>query len=152
MTDFGRVLTAMVTPFTPEGEVDYRRARELAEALISSGSDGLVVTGTTGESPTLTNDEKLRLYHEVRMAIGDRATIVAGTCNYNTHESIELSLKAIDAGVDGILGTVPYYNKPPQHALYATLRRSLGRWLCRSSCTTCRLGRPRTCRQIPRSS
>jgi len=119
MTDFGRVLTAMVTPFTPEGEVDYRRARELAEALISSGSDGLVVTGTTGESPTLTNDEKLRLYHEVRMAIGNRATIVAGTCNYNTHESIELSLKAKDAGVDGILGTVPYYNKPPQNGLYA---------------------------------
>jgi 4-hydroxy-tetrahydrodipicolinate synthase len=119
MTDFGRVLTAMVTPLTPEGEVDYRRARELAEALISSGSDGLVVTGTTGESPTLTNDEKLRLYHEVRMAIGTRGTIVAGTCNYNTHESIELSQKAKDAGVDGILGTVPYYNKPPQHALYA---------------------------------
>jgi 4-hydroxy-tetrahydrodipicolinate synthase len=119
MTDFGRVLTAMVTPFTPQGEVDYRRARELAEALISSGSDGLVVTGTTGESPTLTNDEKLRLYHEVRIAIGNRATIVAGTCNYNTHESIELSLQAKDAGVDGILGTVPYYNKPPQHGLYA---------------------------------
>jgi 4-hydroxy-tetrahydrodipicolinate synthase len=109
----------MVTPFTPEGEVDYRRARELAEALISSGSDGLVVTGTTGESPTLTEDEKLRLYHEVRMAIGNRATIVAGTCNYNTHESIELSLKARDAGVDAILGTVPYYNKPPQNGLYA---------------------------------
>jgi 4-hydroxy-tetrahydrodipicolinate synthase len=119
MTDFGRVLTAMVTPFTPDGEVDYRRARELAEALISSGSNGLVVTGTTGESPTLTEDEKLRLYHEVRMAIGDRGTIVAGTCNYNTHESIELSLKAKDAGVDGILGTVPYYNKPPQNGLYA---------------------------------
>jgi 4-hydroxy-tetrahydrodipicolinate synthase len=119
MTEFGRVLTAMVTPFTPEGAVDYRRARELAEALISSGSDGLVVTGTTGESPTLTEDEKLRLYHEVRQAIGNRATIVAGTCNYNTHESIELSKKAMDAGVDGILGTVPYYNKPPQHALYA---------------------------------
>ena len=78
MTDFGRVLTAMVTPFTPEGEVDYRRAQELAEALIASGSDGLVVTGTTGESPTLTNDEKLRLYREVRTAIGNRATIVAG--------------------------------------------------------------------------
>jgi 4-hydroxy-tetrahydrodipicolinate synthase len=119
MTDFGRVLTAMVTPLTPEGEVDYRRARELAEALISSGSDGLVVTGTTGESPTLTNDEKLRLYHEVRMAIGTRGTIVAGTCNYNTHESIELSLQAKDAGVDGILGTVPYYNKPPQNGIYA---------------------------------
>jgi 4-hydroxy-tetrahydrodipicolinate synthase len=119
MTEFGRVLTAMVTPFTPRGEVDYRRAQELAEALIASGSDGLVVTGTTGESPTLTNEEKLRLYREVRAAIGTRGTIVAGTCNYNTAESIELSHEAKEAGVDGLLGTVPYYNKPPQHGLYA---------------------------------
>jgi 4-hydroxy-tetrahydrodipicolinate synthase len=119
MTEFGRVLTAMVTPFTPQGEVDYKRAQELAEALIASGSDGLVVTGTTGESPTLTNEEKLRLYREVRAAIGTRGTIVAGTCNYNTAESIELSNEALHEGVDGVLGTVPYYNKPPQHALYA---------------------------------
>jgi len=119
MTDFGRVLTAMVTPFTPQGEVDYKRAQELAEALIASGTDGLVVTGTTGESPTLTSEEKLGLYRAVREAIGNRATIVAGTCNYNTAESIELSNEALHAGVDGILGTVPYYNKPPQHALYA---------------------------------
>ena len=119
MTEFGRVLTAMVTPFTPQGEVDYRRAQELAEALLASGSDGLVVTGTTGESPTLTNEEKLRLYREVRAAIGTRGTIVAGTCTYNTRESIELSNEALHEGVDGILGTVPYYNKPPQHALYA---------------------------------
>ena len=119
MTEFGRVLTAMVTPFDARGEVDYRRAQELAEALIASGTDGLVVTGTTGESPTLTNEEKLRLYREVRSAIGTRATIVAGTCNYNTRESIELSLEAKEAGVDGILGTVPYYNKPPQDGLYA---------------------------------
>ena len=119
MTDFGRVLTAMVTPFDARGEVDYKRAQELAEALIASGSDGLVVTGTTGESPTLTNEEKLRLYREVRAAIGTRGSIVAGTCNYNTRESIELSNEALHEGVDGILGTVPYYNKPPQHALYA---------------------------------
>jgi 4-hydroxy-tetrahydrodipicolinate synthase len=119
MTEFGRVLTAMVTPLTPQGEVDYRRAQELAEALIASGSDGLVVTGTTGESPTLTNEEKLGLYRAVRAAIGTRGTIVAGTCNYNTAESIELSNEALHEGVDGILGTVPYYNKPPQHALYA---------------------------------
>jgi 4-hydroxy-tetrahydrodipicolinate synthase len=109
----------MVTPFDARGEVDYKRAQELAEALIASGSDGLVVTGTTGESPTLTNEEKLRLYREVRAAIGTRGTIVAGTCNYNTRESIELSNEALHEGVDGILGTVPYYNKPPQHALYA---------------------------------
>jgi 4-hydroxy-tetrahydrodipicolinate synthase len=109
----------MVTPFDARGEVDYKRAQELAEALIASGSDGLVVTGTTGESPTLTNEEKLRLFREVRSAIGTRGTIVAGTCNYNTRESIELSNEALHEGVDGILGTVPYYNKPPQHALYA---------------------------------
>jgi len=119
MTDFVRVLTAMVTPFDAQGEVDYRRAQELAEALIASGSDGLVVSGTTGESPTLTSEEKLRLFREIRSAIGTRATIVAGTCNYNTKESIELSNEAKEAGVDGILGTVPYYNKPPQNGLYA---------------------------------
>jgi len=119
MTDFGRVLTAMVTPFDAQGAVDYKRAQELAEALVASGTDGLVVTGTTGESPTLTTEEKLSLYRAVRDAIGTRATIVAGTCNYNTAESIELSNEAKECGVDGILGTVPYYNKPPQNGLYA---------------------------------
>lgn len=119
MADFGRVLTAMVTPFDAQGAVNYKRAQELAEALISSGTDGLVVTGTTGESPTLTTEEKLGLYRAVREAIGTRATIVAGTCNYNTAESIELSNEAKELGVDGILGTVPYYNKPPQNGLYA---------------------------------
>jgi 4-hydroxy-tetrahydrodipicolinate synthase len=119
MTDFGRVLTAMVTPFDAQGAVDYRRAQELAEALVASGTDGLVVSGTTGESPTLTTEEKLGLYRAVREAIGTRATIVAGTCNYNTAESIELSNEAKELGVDGILGTVPYYNKPPQNGLYA---------------------------------
>jgi len=119
MTEFGHVLTAMITPFDAQGAVDYRRAQELAEALVASGTDGLVLSGTTGESPTLTTEEKLRLFREIRSAIGTRATIVAGTCNYNTHESIELSLEAKEAGVDGILGTVPYYNKPPQHGLYA---------------------------------
>ena len=119
MVDFGRVLTAMVTPFDTQGAVDYRRAQELAEALVASGTDGLVLSGTTGESPTLTTEEKLRLYRDVRDAIGTRATIVAGTCNYNTAESIELSREAKECGVDGILGTVPYYNKPPQHGLYA---------------------------------
>lgn len=122
MVEFGRVLTAMVTPFDEGGQVDYRRARELARALIDSGSDGLVLAGTTGESPTLTTDEKLRLFREVREEIGTRGQIVAGTCNYNTAESIELSQEAAHAGVDGILGTVPYYNKPPQHGLYAHFR------------------------------
>src|SRR5919199_1617230 len=119
MPEIGRLLTAMVTPFDAAGRVDYARARQLAQALVASGSDGLVVAGTTGESPTLTHDEKLRLFGEVRSAVGDRATIVAGTCNYNTAESIELSHEAAREGVDGILGTVPYYNKPPQDGIYA---------------------------------
>jgi 4-hydroxy-tetrahydrodipicolinate synthase len=104
----------MATPFTPDGAVDYPRARLLADALVASGTEGLVVCGTTGESPTLTNDEKLRLFQEVREVVGERAAIVAGTCNYNTAESVELSREAAELGVDGILGTVPYYNKPPQ--------------------------------------
>lgn len=118
MPEIGRLLTAMVTPFDAAGRVDYARARQLAEALVASGSDGLVVAGTTGEAPTLTHDEKLRLFGEVREAVGDRAAIIAGTCNYNTAESIELSREAARLGVTGILGTVPYYNKPPQEGLY----------------------------------
>jgi 4-hydroxy-tetrahydrodipicolinate synthase len=119
MPEIGRLLTAMATPFDAAGRVDYPRARQLAEALVESGSDGLVVAGTTGESPTLTHDEKLRLFGEVREAVGDRAAIIAGTCNYCTAESIELSREAAEIGVTGILGTVPYYNKPPQEGLYA---------------------------------
>ena len=119
MPEIGRLLTAMATPFDAAGRVDFGRARQLAEALVASGSQGLVVAGTTGESPTLTTDEKLRLFREVREEIGTRGQIVAGTCNYNTAESIELSREAAHAGVDGILGTVPSYNKPPQHGLYA---------------------------------
>lgn len=118
MATFGRVLTAMVTPFDDDGRVDFEQAKKLALALLDSGTDGLVLTGTTGESPTLTVEEKLRLYAEVRSAIGGRAPIIAGTCNYNTAESIELSLEAQKVGADGILGTVPYYNKPPQEGLY----------------------------------
>ena len=117
MRDLGRLLTAMVTPFASDGSVDYARARKLAQALVDSGTDALVVCGTTGESPTLTNDEKLRLFEETRDAVGDRAGIVAGTCNYNTAESIVLSREALRAGADAILGTVPYYNKPPQQGI-----------------------------------
>jgi 4-hydroxy-tetrahydrodipicolinate synthase len=118
MTEFGRVLTAMVTPFDAGGRVDYERAKQLALALLDSGTDGLVLAGTTGESPTLSTDEKLRLFGEVRSAIGQRGAIFAGATNYNTAESIELSQEAVHQGVDGILGTVPYYNKPPQEGLY----------------------------------
>lgn len=122
MTTFGRVLTAMVTPFDESGQVDYQKARELAAALLDSGTDGLVLTGTTGESPTLSTEEKLRLYGEIRSAIGGRGQIIAGSCNYNTAESVELSKEAQRIGVDGILGTVPYYNKPPQEGLYQHFR------------------------------
>ncbi len=122
MPEIGRLLTAMATPFDAAGRVDYARARQLAEALVASGSDGLVVAGTTGESPTLTHDEKLRLFGEVREAVGHRAAVIAGTCNYCTAESIELSREAAQIGVTGLLGTVPYYNKPPQDGLYAHFR------------------------------
>jgi 4-hydroxy-tetrahydrodipicolinate synthase len=118
MAGFGRLLTAMVTPFDERGEVDYPQARRLARALLDSGNDGLVLAGTTGESPTLTHDEKLRLFAEVLEEVRGSGGIFAGTCNNNTRESIELSREAERLGVDGILGTVPYYNKPPQEGLY----------------------------------
>ncbi len=118
MTEIGRLITAMATPFDRAGQVDYAQARRLANALLDSGSDGVIVSGTTGESPTLTTDEKLRLYAEVKGAVGDRGAVVAGTGNYSTAESIELSKEAERAGVDGLLLVVPYYNKPPQEGLY----------------------------------
>jgi 4-hydroxy-tetrahydrodipicolinate synthase len=114
----GRLLTAMVTPFTPEGAVDWKQARRLAGALIDSGSDGLVVSGTTGESPTLTFDEKVRLFEELKGEIAARGTIVAGTGSYSTAESIHLTQAAERAGADAILLVVPYYNKPSQEGLY----------------------------------
>jgi len=126
MKKFGRLLTAMVTPFNAKGQVDYAQAQKLAKALLASGSDGLVVSGTTGESPTLTTAEKLRLFDEVRAATGKRATIVAGTGNYNTQESIELTKKAEKTGVDACLLTVPYYNKPNQEGLYQHFKAIAG--------------------------
>ena len=125
-TDIGRLITAMVTPFDEQGNVDYEQAKRLANALIDSGSDGLVVSGTTGESPTLTTEEKLRLFSEVKSAVGDRAAIIAGTGNYNTAESIELSKEAEQEGVDGLLLVVPYYNKPPQEGLYQHFKAIAG--------------------------
>jgi len=118
MVELGRLLTAMVTPFDENGKVDYSQARALARALLDSGSDGLVVAGTTGEAPTLTHEEKLRLFEETKEAVGERGAIVAGTGNYNTAESIEMSREAERIGVDGLLLTVPYYNKPTQEGLY----------------------------------
>ena len=108
----------MVTPFDNSGNVDYQQARKLAVSLLDSGSDGLVISGTTGESPTLSTKEKIRLFSEVKEAVGNNGTVIAGTGNYNTSESIELSKEAIQQGVDGLLLVVPYYNKPPQEGLF----------------------------------
>ena len=118
MNELGRLITAMVTPFDERGRVDYEQAKRLAKALLDSGSDGVLLSGTTGESPTLSTDEKLRLFAEVKGSVGDRGAIIAGTGTYNTAESIELSKQAEKQGVDGLLLVVPYYNKPPQEGLY----------------------------------
>src|SRR5579885_3545033 len=118
MAEIGRLLTAMVTPFDRDGQLDTVQAGRLARALLDSGSDGLVVAGTTGESPTLTTREKLRLFAEIKQAAGGRGAVVAGTGNYNTAESVELSREAERVGVDALLLTVPYYNKPTQDGLF----------------------------------
>ncbi|MBI1885046.1 MAG: 4-hydroxy-tetrahydrodipicolinate synthase [Chloroflexi bacterium] len=116
--EIGRLLTAMVTPFDEEGHVDYEQAKRLAVSLLDSGSDGLVLAGTSGEAPTLSHDEKLRLFAEVKGALGDRGAVVAGTGTYNTAESIGLSQEAERTGVDALLLTVPYYNRPEQEGLF----------------------------------
>ncbi len=116
--DFGEVLTAMVTPFTESGEVNYEKLRELANYLLDNGSDGLVVLGTTGEIPTLTKEEKKEILKTVVDEVGDRAKIIAGTGSYSTSASIEMTKEAEKIGVDGVMAVVPYYNKPPQDGLY----------------------------------
>ena len=118
MAEIGRLLTAMATPFSRDGALDYAQAGKLARALLDSGSEGLVVAGTTGEAPTLTTREKLRLFSEIKQAAGGRGAVVAGTGNYNTAESIELSREAERLGVDALLLTVPYYNKPSQEGMF----------------------------------
>lgn len=119
MSVFGRVLTAMVTPFDDAGNVDYGQAAALAKRLASAGSDGIVVAGTTGESPTLTDDEKIRLVQTVKEAVAGRAVVVAGTGTYDTRHSIHLTREAGRAGADGFLLVNPYYNRPSQDGLYA---------------------------------
>ena len=118
MASIGRLLTAMVTPFDDAGNVDYAQARRLAKALVASGSDGLVVTGTTGENPALFHDENFRLWSEVKDAIGDTAAVIAGSGTNGTGEAIKLSKEAERAGADALLLVVPYYNKPPQEGQY----------------------------------
>jgi len=126
MTEIGRLITAMITPFDDQGKVDYSQAKRLANALLDSGSDGLVISGTTGESPSLTTEEKIRLFAEIKEAIGERGSVVAGTGNYNTAESIELSREAEKVGADALLLTVPYYNKPPQEGMYQHFKAIAG--------------------------
>lgn len=116
---FGEVLTAMVTPFGKDGALDVDRARELARHLVEHGSDGLVVCGTTGESPTLTHAEKMALFSAVLDEVGDRASVIAGTGTYNTAETIELTKEAGALGVHACLVVTPYYSKPPQNGLIA---------------------------------
>ncbi len=118
MEKVGRLITAMATPFNQEGAVNYEQAKRLALALLNSGSDGLVISGTTGESPTLTREEKLRLFSEVKSAAGNRGTVIAGTGSNSTSQSLELTREAEKTGVDACLLVVPYYNKPTQEGLY----------------------------------
>ena len=118
MNNIGRLLTAMVTPFDQEGNVDFQRASELSKALVKSGSDGLVIGGTTGEAPTLSYDEKLQLFSIVKESVGPEISVIAGTTDNNTQVSIDLSKDAEKLGVDGLLLTVPAYNKPTQEGLY----------------------------------
>jgi 4-hydroxy-tetrahydrodipicolinate synthase len=113
----GEVLTASVTPFDSDGAVNLPKFRELVAFLVENGSDGLVVTGTTGESPTLTDDERFELYMAALETVGDRATVIAGTGTYDTRHSIHLTERAHELGVDGFLIVTPYYNKPPPRGI-----------------------------------
>lgn len=115
----GEIITAMVTVLNDDGSVNYEGTAELADYLVEHGSDGLVVSGTTGESPTLTDDEKVELFRVVADAVGDRAAVIAGTGSNDTAHSVELTEKATDTGVDGILAVTPYYNKPPAAGVIA---------------------------------
>jgi 4-hydroxy-tetrahydrodipicolinate synthase len=115
--EIGRLLTAMVTPFKVDGSLDYEGAEKLAALLVADGSDGVVVSGTTGESPTLTDDEKIELIKAIKKAIPGK-NVVAGTGSNDTHHSVKLSERAMKAGADALLAVVPYYNKPPQEGMY----------------------------------
>ena len=119
---FGRVITAMITPFSADGSVDLPMAAKLASHLVDHGSDGLVICGTTGESPTLSWDEQHQLFSAVKAAVGDRAKVLAGTGSNCTAEAVEAIGEAAALGADGALVVVPYYNKPPQEGLEAHFR------------------------------
>jgi 4-hydroxy-tetrahydrodipicolinate synthase len=119
---FGRVITAMVTPFTDDGSLDADEAQRLARHLVDHGSEGLVVAGSTGEGATLTDDEKRTLFRAVKDAVGADAKVIAGTGTYSTEHSVELTREAEKAGVDAALVVTPYYNRPPQDALLEHFR------------------------------
>jgi len=116
---FGRLLTAMITPFAPDGAVDYARVWELAHHLVDTGSDGIVVAGSTGESATLSDDEKVALFRTVVEAVGGRARVVAGTGTYDTAHSVVLTRRAAEAGCYAVMAVTPYYSRPPQAGLVA---------------------------------
>jgi len=118
MKKLGRVLTAMVTPFKEDMEVDYAETKRLAKALLNAGNDGLVLAATTGEAPTLSWDEEMRIFTEVKSAVGDKPTLVAYTGSNSTKEAVEATEKAEKIGVDACLSVVPYYNKPNQEGIY----------------------------------
>jgi 4-hydroxy-tetrahydrodipicolinate synthase len=115
----GNVLTAIVTPFREDGAIDFDSFQRLARHLVDHGSDGIVVAGTTGESPTLSDQERLDLFRAAIEAVGSDATVVAGTGTYSTSHSVHLTKGAHDLGVDGFLVVTPYYNKPPQRGIVA---------------------------------
>jgi 4-hydroxy-tetrahydrodipicolinate synthase len=119
---FGRLITAMVTPFTPELELDLPRAAQLADRLLQTGSQALVVCGTTGESPTVFYDQKLELFRAVLDAVGGRAPVIANAGDNCTADSVEFAQRVTALGVDAIMAVVPYYNKPPQEGLYRHFR------------------------------
>jgi 4-hydroxy-tetrahydrodipicolinate synthase len=116
-TEIGRLLTAMLTPFKSDGSVNYEAAEKLAVMLVADGSDGVVVSGTTGESPALSDDEKIELVKAIKKAIPGKS-VVAGTGSNDTHHSVKLSERAMKAGADALLAVVPYYNKPPQEGMF----------------------------------
>jgi len=122
MRQLARLMTAMVTPYTADGAVDYAHARRLARHLVAAGNEGVVVTGTTGEAPLLSDDEKERLWAEVKEELGDGATVVAGAGTNDTHHSIALAKRAERAGADAILAVVPYYLRPSQEGIYQHFR------------------------------
>jgi 4-hydroxy-tetrahydrodipicolinate synthase len=118
MNKFGRVITAMVTPFDKNGEIDHSQAKKLALALLDAGSDGVLVSGTTGESPTIVWEEKAKLFAEIKTIVGDKGFVIAGTGDNCTADSIEFTREAEKIGVDGCLLVVPYYNRPTQEGLF----------------------------------